>query len=826
MAQGDGDDGDTIPYIQGDSEDEQFNRAIDDTSDDPMIVMGKPLTTAFVSVNVCIPTEQVGCLQVTNRLREFLSHFPPESKEKAFEQIYEILQVLNAYLIDNPQQYIYCMSPDNEYVSLIMYANTIKIDLCNFPAIWAVLSILLDTQSNTLQHVKSFQQVVNNYYDKHPTDVMSELEQQASIIMKAMYDSVNNEHSDSISGDIDRVSGAVDSDYDVNDYDKDENVMPYDKDENVMPYDKDENVMPYDKDENVMPYDKEKHETPHDSDNEYMLDDNDDDQMPAKYDNDYETVTDKMKYDENMKSYEQIDVGKKDVVTYNRVQRILTKEKRPIETKDIDDDFMRKYDEMYKSMEYKQTSDYYEARRHIQSTLEGDTPIKTGQNRQCIDNVRDYDKEYNRILNSVHHTLDLGLNMLPGAQQYTTVDSAAALSIQEKFKGKYEDNLCNANGQYRNEWYKRAENMVPQLDGTYNVSDDSDLDSHSYLDLASSNIVAHRMRGQKQRYETDIRAHTSKHLAQKESTKPNVNINIKGQKVPDDENIDINKIAQGERPKRGRNTADTTVKQHKDKEVKRLVPEKVKRIQGQNDSKNTEAKRHMIEKAKIEALIEKHRLHTPKTPDEVNKLGTGKNAIEKGKEGTSKGKPPYKKATKDIQIKKSCKKGTEATNAKTGKTDTSLGDPMANTTTGITNGKEKGQKDKIDIDDIGIFEFIFMGLPELPELEGIDEDRLRDLQNAVQEQLCKRDEERERNITKRVQEFEKTFDFINSHLLKGVATMAELTKSDSRQPMGKIKPTDKMVMMPSLFDGTKPATSKQHYERFNLYINFQTKVVI
>ena len=71
------------------------------------------------------------------------------------------------------------------------------------------------------------------------------------------------------------------------------------------------------------------------------------------------------------------------------------------------------------------------------------------------------------------------------------------------------------------------------------------------------------------------------------------------------------------------------------------------------------------------------------------------------------------------------------------------------------------------------------GLPELPELEGIDEDRLRDLQNAVQEQLRKRDEERERNITKRVQEFKKTFDFINSHLLKGVATMAELTKSDS-----------------------------------------------
>ena len=53
--------------------------------------------------------------------------------------------------------------------------------------------------------------------------------------------------------------------------------------------------------------------------------------------------------------------------------------------------------------------------------------------------------------------------------------------------------------------------------------------------------------------------------------------------------------------------------------------------------------------------------------------------------------------------------------------------------------------------------------------------------------------------------------------------MAELTKTDNTQPMGKIKPTDKMVMMLSLFDGTKPAMSKQHYERFNLYINFQTK---
>ena len=72
--------------------------------------------------------------------------------------------------------------------------------------------------------------------------------------------------------------------------------------------------------------------------------------------------------------------------------------------------------------------------------------------------------------------------------------------------------------------------------------------------------------------------------------------------------------------------------------------------------------------------------------------GTGKNAKDSDQEGTKKGKPPYKKAKKDIQIKKSCKKGTEAENAEKGKLDTLLGDPVANTTTGITKAKEKRAK--------------------------------------------------------------------------------------------------------------------------------------
>ena len=128
-------DQDTVVFTPDESKEEPFNTAIDDTSDDPTIVMGKPVATAFVSNDVCIPTEKVDCLQVTSQLQEFLNHFPPESIEQAFEQIYQILQVLDAYLIDNPQQHQYCMLPDSEYISLIMYTTKLEIDLCNFLAI-------------------------------------------------------------------------------------------------------------------------------------------------------------------------------------------------------------------------------------------------------------------------------------------------------------------------------------------------------------------------------------------------------------------------------------------------------------------------------------------------------------------------------------------------------------------------------------------------------------------------------------------------------------------------------------------------------------------
>ena len=187
-----------------------------------------------------------------------------------------------------------------------------------------------------------------------------------------------------------------------------------------------------------------------------------------------------MKYEQNMTD-ELNDTDINDTVPYARDDNMMTKVRWSIETNDIDNRFLRDYDNVHKSMEDRQITDFYEAQRHIQSAMMGDTPVKTVQNRQYIDNVSDYDSKHHRISKSVCHRLDLGPISLLGAQRHTTVETAAALKIQDKIEDNFKAHMQSDNGQYRNEIYKRAENMIPQLDVTYNVSDSSDTDLHDYL---------------------------------------------------------------------------------------------------------------------------------------------------------------------------------------------------------------------------------------------------------------------------------------------------------------------------------------------------------
>ena len=322
----------------------------------------------------------------------------------------------------------------------------------------------------------------------------------------------------------------------------------------------------------------------------------------------------------------------------------------------------------------------------------------------------------------MHHRLDLGPISLLGAQQHTTVEAAAALKIQDKIEGNFKAHMQSDNGQYRNEMYKRAESMIPQLNGTYNVSDSSDPDSHDYLDLASTNIIQYRTRGQKQRHKENKMAYANRRSAHIEYIKPNTKVKIQRRRVPDDGDIDIAKIVKDNKPKHDRKRATETERQLKEKEAKRLVLEKAKRLQIEKDMKEKEAKRLTLEKAQIEALIEKYIPCTPKTPDEVNTLGTGKNANIGGQKGTERGKPPHKRATNTSQIKTSQNTGDKANK---GNLDTLLGDPMVNTKIRTYKAKEKGKKYTVGINDIGIFEFIFQGLPNSPDLEGMDEDRCR-----------------------------------------------------------------------------------------------------
>ena len=367
--------------------------------------MGKPVTTAFISNLVHIPTEQVGCLQVTSQLQEFLDQYPPKLTEKAFEHIYQILQVLDKYLVNNLKQHQHYMSPDSEYITLIMYATTLEIDLCNFQAVWAVLSILLDTMSSDLQYVQCLQQVFNDYYDTHTQEAMMKLEQQAIKIQDIMHDSMPKHNFDRVPGAVDGVSGAVDSD----------------------------------------------------------LDNVDTNRTKLTYDNDSDTNTGSTKHDQNAKS-ELKDTDTQDKVQNDRHVNKGTQVKWSTETNEIDNQYLRDYDSVHRQIEDKQNEEYYKAQRQIHSAIMGDSPVKTAHNRQYIDNISAYDSELQRISKSVHHKLDLGQNSLLGAQQYTTVEAAAAIKAQNKFM-KVQDKedipkvlLSNDNGQTK-EKYIEGQNI-------------------------------------------------------------------------------------------------------------------------------------------------------------------------------------------------------------------------------------------------------------------------------------------------------------------------------------------------------------------------------
>ena len=86
-----------------------------------------------------------------------------------------------------------------------------------------------------------------------------------------------------------------------------------------------------------------------------------------------------------------------------------------------------------------------------------------------------------------------------------------------------------------------------------------------------------------------------------------------------------------------------------------------------------------------------------------------------------------------------------------------------------------------------------------------------------------RDEARERAISKKLCKLEQKHEFTNTQNLKHFAQVSELLEPTAKDAPARVKPADKMLMLPPLFDGEKPEKAKTHYEQFNQYIKFQTK---
>ena len=118
--------------------------------------------------DVIMPTEKVGCILVTSHLQQFLEVYPPSSDKHAFLDVYYMLALLDKYLYDHPKQHTHCMSSDNEYVTLLKYAIHLNIDLSTFLTLWAVLSILLDTQDSKGEYVKLLQRNTTHTMQTNP----------------------------------------------------------------------------------------------------------------------------------------------------------------------------------------------------------------------------------------------------------------------------------------------------------------------------------------------------------------------------------------------------------------------------------------------------------------------------------------------------------------------------------------------------------------------------------------------------------------------------------------------------------------------------------
>ena len=147
------------------SQDDNYQTAINDDEQNDTIQFGNPVTQPFLSRSIRVPITEVGCLSFTQMLQDYLQAYLPPTHADAYSQIQGMAQWLDVYLSKYPAQYINCMTSDSEFIAFIDHAIQLALDLTTYPNIWAVLSILLETENFNASYVQMMHDYYNQCYD-------------------------------------------------------------------------------------------------------------------------------------------------------------------------------------------------------------------------------------------------------------------------------------------------------------------------------------------------------------------------------------------------------------------------------------------------------------------------------------------------------------------------------------------------------------------------------------------------------------------------------------------------------------------------------------
>ena len=167
------------------SQEDNHHTAINDGEQDDTIQFGNPVMQRRVSRSIGVPITEVGC--ITQMLQDYLQAYLPPSQADAYSQIQGMTQWLDMYLNKYPAQYIDCMTSDSKFVAFVNHAIQLALDLITYPNIWAVLSILLETQDVNMSDVQVKHNYYNQCYNTRTEEYMVTLEKVAEQLKNNMY---------------------------------------------------------------------------------------------------------------------------------------------------------------------------------------------------------------------------------------------------------------------------------------------------------------------------------------------------------------------------------------------------------------------------------------------------------------------------------------------------------------------------------------------------------------------------------------------------------------------------------------------------------------